>query len=194
MESLLLSFCSVFFSLPSPTFPFHFPLSSLHLPLDIWVCLSRSLFQITRDHRLLGKQGLAMMSRTQLGLRLKGCSFRHLVRGSPASAADSQHGGCSSAPGALGTPKAPGQQRCPCSQGWQCEPAPGLPPPPRSSLPTPVTLDVAGWPQVWLGLHLPLLADCWHLAAPPSASALRPEVGTCPPWLHEASARGRGPG
>ena len=127
-----LVFFAVFFSLPSPTFSFHFPLSSLHLPLDVWVCLSRSLFQITRDHRLLGKQGLAMLSRTQLRLRLKGCSLWRLVR---ASAASSRHGGCSSAPGALGTPKAPGQQWCPCSQGWRCAPAPGLPSPPRSSLP-----------------------------------------------------------
>lgn len=195
MQSLLLSFCSVSFSLPSPIFPFPFPLSSLHLPLDVWVCLSRSLFQITRDHRLLGKQGLAMLSRTQLRLRLKGCSFWRLVWGRPTGAADSQHGGCSSAPGALGRSQSSGSTVVPvlprllvCACAWGSASSLLLPPM------TLVTLDAAGWTQVWLGLHLLLLADRWHLAAPPSASALRPEVETCPPWLHEAGMRGGGPG
>ena len=62
-----------------------------------------------------------------------------------------------------------------CACAWASVPSPLLAPM------TPVTLDVAGWTQVWLGLHLPLLADRWRLAAPPSASALRPEVETCPP-------------
>ena len=113
MESLLLSFCFAFSSLPFPFFPFPFALSSLHLPLDVWVCLSRSLLQITRDYRLLGKQGLAMLRRTLLRLRLNGCSFWRLVRGSLTTAADHQHRGSLSALGALGGSQSSGSTAAP---------------------------------------------------------------------------------
>lgn len=142
-SSLVFLLCFLFSSLS--LLPFSF-CSLLSTSPSGCLGLSHSLLQITRDHQLLGKQGPAMLRRTLLRPCLNRCSFRRLVRGSLTTAADNQHGGSSSAPGAFAgsqssgstaVPLLPRLAVCACACGSALSPL--LPPT------TPVTLDAAGW-------------------------------------------------